>query len=92
MSSAKPIEWRLLDHCCSVCFGRLLSRPGRDGATWYQCSNCGLSRESTRPETLCACGITLKTGKNAGLRCVKQANPTPECPSEVIVEEVRGKP
>lgn len=87
---AEPPSWRLVPHCCHACFGRLVSRPGRGGATYYRCSNCGLERESTRPETLCACGITLRTGRNAGLRCIRNPAPTPECPSEIVVEEVAG--
>ena len=71
---------------CRVCFGRILSRPD-GGDTVYRCSNCGAERTSTRPETLCACGITLRTGKNAGLRCVVSTERSPELPSEIIVEE-----
>lgn len=84
--------WRLTAHCCRVCFARILARPDA-GETLYRCSNCGLEARSTRPETLCACGITLRGGRNAGLRCVPNPAPTPECPSLIVVEEVAsGKP
>jgi hypothetical protein len=81
--------WRMTRHACAVCFGRILARP-HAGETLYRCSNCGLERVSTRPETLCACGITLKTGRNAGLRCLVNQQRTPECPSEIVVEEISG--
>lgn len=84
-----PTPWRLTDHACAACFGRILARPEAN-ETMYRCTNCGAERISTRPETLCACGITLRTGKNAGLRCVRNPAPTPECPSEIIVEEQPG--
>jgi hypothetical protein len=83
--------WRITDHACRQCFGRVLSRATAD-ATVYRCSNCGLQLTSTRPESICACGTTLRTGKNAGLRCLVNTSPTPECPAEIIVEEVAGPP
>jgi hypothetical protein len=82
-------SWRLVPHCCRNCFGRILSRP-HAGETLYRCSNCGMEKLSTRPESICACGTALRTGKNAGLRCVPNPEPRPECPSEYVVEEASG--
>lgn len=89
--SAETPSWRLAPHVCAVCFGRILARPDPDASehgTLYRCSNCGAEKRSTRPESLCACGITLRTGRNAGIRCIPNPSRTPECPAEIVAEEI----
>lgn len=79
--------WHQVAHCCRVCFGRVLRRPGLDGKRIYRCSNCGLEREGHDSRVICACGIRLKTGADAGIRCVAQTKPTSECPSLIVAEQ-----
>ncbi len=79
--------WRLEPHCCAGCFGRLLSREDGD-ARVYRCSNCGAEASGHRASVLCSCGIKLRTGKDAGIRCVAAADPTPECPSQIVAEQL----
>ena len=72
------MAWKLIDHVCQHCLGRVL----HDGSE-YRCSNCGTTAE--RLTELCACGATLKNGKNAGLRCSRNHHQTPDCPGEIVV-------
>lgn len=39
-SSDQSLAWRLTDHVCRVCFGRVLERDGAPGHI-YRCANCG---------------------------------------------------
>lgn len=75
--------WALADHACRHCFGRVLARMGEDGVQVFRCSNCGAEgREKVK--TVCCCGMTLRSGKSAGLRCVINNNKTAALPSEVV--------
>lgn len=90
MADDTDLVWRITPHACRNCFGRVLARPDGEGERVYRCSNCGLERPGRKTDVICGCGISLKGGKNAGLRCIVQAKPTPECPAQVVVEEVSG--
>ena len=81
--------WSLTDHVCRVCFGRVLASATKtDGAHRYRCSNCGLEEAGRKPGVLCACGLKLKNGHDAGIRCELNPEPTPEFPSEVVASQV----
>lgn len=80
-------DWRMTSHVCRVCFGRVLRRLEGDRRI-YRCSNCGIEQEGHDSRVICACGMKLKTGANAGLRCVPNLKPTPEFPAQVVVEQV----
>lgn len=58
-----------------------------DGKHYVRCTDCG-KEVAGRHESLCACGAKLMDGRNAGLRCVLNANRTPELPNEICVEFV----
>ena len=89
MSGRKAHQWELTDHVCRVCFGRILRRKTDDGERLvYRCANCGTESEGRRETVLCCCGIKLKTGTDAGIRCVVNDNRSPECPSEIVAEQV----
>ena len=78
-----PVEGRILDHVCRVCMGRLMSVM-RDREVRIHCPNCGA--EALGPvENLCMCGATTRTGRDAGLRCARNPNPTPDNPACVGV-------
>lgn len=82
-------QWELTDHCCRACFGRVLRREADDGERLvYRCANCGAEAEGRRESVLCCCGIKLKTGADAGIRCVVNNAPSPECPSQIVAEQV----
>lgn len=76
-------HWNLTDHCCRTCFGRVLQGDGPDGEPVFRCSNCG-AEGSGAVTTVCACGMTLRNGKSAGLRCVRNKNRSASLPSEVV--------
>lgn len=80
--------WELTDHCCRVCFGRILRQPGAPGERMYRCSNCGLQAQGDRPAVLCSCGMRLKGNRGGLLRCERNPDPRPEFPSEVIAAQV----
>ena len=83
---SKALQWTLTDHVCRVCFGRLLRRPGTDGARVYRCTNCGAEAQARVVSSLCCCGMKLRSGRDMGLRCVPNTNPRPECLSEIVAE------
>lgn len=84
MAADQPVTWRLTDHVCRVCFGRVLERRDAEGRRIVRCANCG-TEVVGRVENLCCCGLKTSTGKLAGLKCVRNEAPTPEQPSEVMV-------
>jgi hypothetical protein len=85
---APDVGFRLEQHVCRHCFGRLLSAlaPGAD-ARRYVCSNCGAEAVGAAPDVLCSCGLRLK-GKggevDVGVRCAPNPSPTPTLPSQII--------
>lgn len=81
--------WNLTDHVCRACMGRVVRRRTADGGgllRYYRCTNCGAETRARTVSSLCACGIKLNTGRDAGIRCVRNDNPRPECPSEIVAE------
>lgn len=75
--------WALTDHACRHCFGRVLSRADENGEQVFRCSNCGAEGQGA-VKSVCCCGMTLRSGKSAGLRCVKNSNKSAALPSEVV--------
>jgi hypothetical protein len=90
-ATTAPIEtptWRLTDHVCRVCFGRVLERmqTNPDGVMRIvRCANCGTEIYNAAVKELCCCGLKTSTGKDAGLRCRRNEAPTPEQPAELAV-------
>lgn len=76
--------WILTEHVCRVCFGRVLSRITATG-TVVRCANCGTQLVDEPVSHLCCCGLKTAAGKDAGLRCQRNAQPTPEQPAELAV-------
>lgn len=76
------VRWAIEPHCCKICLGRILF----DG-TNHRCSNCGATT-SEGHKALCCCGATLKSGKDARLRCVVNTKRDASFPGEVCVESV----
>lgn len=42
--------------------------------------------ENARVSALCCCGMQMRTGRNAGLRCIVNPRRAPEFPSEIIAQ------
>lgn len=79
--------YKFLDHACRVCGGRLLQSS--DGGK-FVCAECGANAASRK--MLCYCGVKVGKHQDAGLRCRRNVNQTPESPTQVIVEYVESKP
>lgn len=92
-AAVKPELWELTDHVCSVCFGRVLmgrmpdDYAGDDHHRRWRCSNCGAESVNRLASSICACGIRLKSGRDAGVRCERNQAPTPEFVSEVVASQ-----
>lgn len=79
--------WSITNHVCRCCFGRVLVRETFDRRRVYRCSNCGLEAEGRSEAAICACGIKLRTGVDAGIRCQVNAEKSPEWPSEITAAQ-----
>lgn len=77
-------EWKLTDHACRRCLGRVLMRETPSGKE-VRCAECGFSSHG-EPEDICCCGITLEDGVRP-YECVKNDCVTEALPQEVIVRE-----
>lgn len=75
--------WAITEHVCRVCFGRVLVREAFDRRRTYRCSNCGVQADGQSEAVVCSCGIKLKTGIDAGIRCAPNVDRSPEWPSEI---------
>jgi hypothetical protein len=92
----QPELWELTDHACRVCFGRVLkgdmpadyAGPDAEHVHRWRCSNCAAQGISRLVSSVCACGMRLKSGRDAGIRCERNPAPTPEFPSEVTASQV----
>lgn len=85
----KPL-FELLDHCCSLCGGRILLRTLDTGHQQVRCAECGALAETAPTarapyEALCFCGVKLAGGADAGFRCRRAEQRSPERPQEVVV-------
>ncbi|MBB5456767.1 DNA-directed RNA polymerase subunit RPC12/RpoP [Paraburkholderia sp. Cpub6] len=80
--------WQLSEHCCRACFGRVLVADSPDGRSRYRCAQCGARGEGRDASIICCCGIRLKTGADAGVRCMLNDAPSPEWTSEVVAGQV----
>jgi len=96
MTAHTDHHWYLTDHVCRECFGRILERPtdrrsddqGAPGTSVYRCADCGSQAHSDSHTAICCCGLTLKTGKDAGLRCQVADVRRPDFPSEIVARPV----
>jgi hypothetical protein len=77
--------WKIEDHACRECLGRVLSRRGDDGEAIVRCACCG-AQGVGEPAAICACGISA--GRYASLRCTKLERLISGIDSEVVVSEV----
>lgn len=91
------IPWAIQDHICRKCFGRVLSATS-DGQTHWRCCNCGYTVDGDDVAVICCCGIKYKKGGrrgsksvapvDAGIRCIRNPNPSTEFCCEIVASEV----
>lgn len=82
------LPWFFSPHVCRACFGRVMMRETFDRRKVYRCSNCGAEREGHDSRVICCCGLKLRTGIDAGVRCQVNEDRSPECPGEIVAEQV----
>jgi len=82
---SEGLLWRIEDHVCRECLGRVVSRQAEDGQVIVRCSNCG-NQATGKPAAICACGI--RRGNYAGLRCTRIERPIPGLLAEIAITEV----
>jgi hypothetical protein len=84
MARSRFGDWKLTDHVCRACFGRVLASE-----TGARCADCGLAGRQV--DQVCACGVRLHSKALAGLRCLPNPSISIDCPSEIVVSYV-GNP
>jgi hypothetical protein len=67
--------WKIEDHRCHVCGGRILRcvngcGPTPGGNPIYRCADCGLSKAGNSPSVICWCGFEHRGQRNNAYRCV----------------------
>lgn len=81
--------YKLIDHACRECGGRLLqSAPDEDGYVHVRCAECGLTatdKEGAAHLVICHCGLRCRDGRDARLRCIPNPNRKLPVDSEVAV-------
>lgn len=77
--------WKLADHACRHCLGRVLQRSVRGVAVEVRCAQCG-ERADGGPTALCCCGVDCGALGYA-LECFKNPNVGKAVPHEIMVRE-----
>lgn len=88
MTTATPGLWRLVDHVCRECLGRLAERmDGKDKGT-FECTNCGTTHAGDI-KGMCGCGLTVsKTERDMGFRCVVNPKRGPAFPAVIVLKRL----
>lgn len=80
--------WTLVDHACSFCGGRILSR-GAGRRVQYRCSECG-EVGAVDVTTLCCCGVRTED-KRRLLECIRNDDRRPGNMAEIVVREFKER-
>ena len=83
-----PLRWILTAHVCRICFARVLTRTTFDHRKIFKCSNCETEVQAEHVTGLCCCGMKLRGGKDAGVRCVENTKRVPENPAHIVAQQV----
>ena len=83
MAEGSGYHWKVTDHVCHRCLGRVLERITPDGIVVARCSDCGLEAEGGH-RAICTCGMTLRTGQPAGFFCSRNENFEPGATQEIV--------
>lgn len=89
---ALPLQWTITQHCCRVCFGRVLTRVTFENKKVFRCAECETEVQADSVVGLCCCGMKLRVGKDAGVRCIEQTEKTPEQPTVIVAAQVSLPP
>lgn len=84
--------WAITPHISRCCFARVLVRETFERKRVYRCSCCDIEVEGRTEAAICACGIKLKTGVDAGIRCQVSESPSPEFPSRITAVQCSPPP
>jgi hypothetical protein len=79
--------WEISQHCCKICFGKILTRQVSPTVTECKCAECGVSTYGS-VLNLCWCGKTAGQIYGRIFRCKPNDNPRPELPNLILVEEI----
>lgn len=86
---AKPAGWKLVDHACKSCMGRLVSRKvGRREE--FRCCECGQTALGSH-DALCWCGVEVRTHGKA-FECIVNDAKSPALLNEILVAERKITP
>lgn len=85
MNSNIEKSWKLTNHCCRICFGRVLKRRLSPSLSEVVCSICDATARGDEP-SLCWCGVEVGA-KGKILECFLNPKPRPELPPIVLVRE-----
>lgn len=77
--------WKIADHACRYCLGRVLQRYERGVVVEVRCAQCGAKADGG-PAALCCCGADCGALGYA-LECFKNPSVTKEVPHEIMVRE-----
>lgn len=80
-----PISWRVADHACRFCFGRVLERVSKGNIVEVRCAECG-QHSLGGPEEICCCGTDCGV-LGWALECFKNPNISAEVPQQIMVRE-----
>jgi len=92
MAARDDYQWAITPHCCRVCFSRVLVRETFDRRRIYRCAGCGVEKEGRSEAAICSCGMKLKTGVDAGIRCEPNPMRSPEWPAEITAAQASTPP
>lgn len=75
MAAKRDRLWRLEDHLCRKCGGRILRCVSGGGVTGggnpiFKCADCGCSAADMGPERLCWCGFSHRLSNETPYQCV----------------------
>ena len=82
--------WRMTSHCCRRCAGRVLECDAADGRNVYRCAQCGFAGKGPEAATVCCCGIRLRDGRDADVRCIANNERTPTNPYEIVAAQAHA--
>jgi hypothetical protein len=81
--------WKLVDHCCAECLGRIVVRRFNDRHE-YRCADCGHVGYDSH-EAVCVCGREVR-GMGAVFECFVNKEKSPALPNEIMVREREWEP
>lgn len=86
MTKTNQPVYRLINHCCSICMGRLLELVVTSESEYeVRCAECGATGHGNH-ESLCWCGLVIGQFGNAFV-CIRNYKKSPSLLNEIMVTE-----